>query len=140
MDQGSGIQPQDLLPPAAVAASVRRGASPNGLFQQAPLAAGLTPGAPGFDPSMVTPPATPGQSNPMTPSMPGQPVGMPPQDSMAGGTPPLDESAMILQALQDRLSHHSKVTEKTISTLSKMIEAGIPTNPDQGAMQNAPTA
>lgn len=130
------VSPEQLLPPQAVAAAVRRGSSPNGLFQQAPLSAGMTPGAPGFDPSMATPPATPGQTNPMTPSMPGQTPGMPPQDGMAPGVQPMDESTMILQALQDRLEHHSKVTEKTISTLSKMIESNIPIDQQQ---QNAPT-
>lgn len=138
--QGSGVTPQQLLPPQAVAAAVRRGSSPNGLFQQAPLSAGMTPGAPGYDPSMQTPPQ-PGtqQTNPMNPSMPGQPTGMPPQAGMGDATPPMDESTMILQALQDRLEHHSKITEKTVSTLAKMVEAGIPT-PDQQGQQNAPTA
>jgi len=137
-------QPQQMLPPQAVAAMVRRGASPNGLFQQAPMQAGATPGAPTYDPSMATPPqAGTQQQNPMmTPppgTTPGQPMqpGQPQLAGQSGDVQPMSESQMILNALQDRLEHHSKITEKTLSTLTKMLEANIPVDPSQ---QSTPTS
>lgn len=128
----NGPQPQQMLPPQAVAAAVRRGSDPNSLFQQNPLASNVTPGAPTYDPSLAPqPPAGSQATNPMQQSaqMQGQ---------MPGGQQPMSESEMILNALIDRLGSHSKMGEKTVSTLMKMIEAGIPTQPDQQA--NPPTA
>lgn len=130
-----GPNPQSLIPPQAVAAAVNRGASPNGLFQQAPMQAGLTPGAPGYDPSMQTPPQ-PGtdQTNPMAQPPPGTDPG---SSSLPGQPQPMSEAEMILNALTDRLNHHSKITEKTVSTLQKMLEANLPV--DQSQQQGAPT-
>lgn len=128
-------QPQDMLPGSAVAAAVRRNGSPNGLFQQAPLQAGMTQGAAGYDPSMQTQPNAGSQAqNPMMPPQADPQAGM---QQPTGGVQPMDESTMILQVLQDRLAHHSKVTEKTLSTIQKMVEAQLPA---QDPNQNPPTA
>lgn len=124
-------QPSDLLPPQTVQAAMARNSNANGLFNQSPMSAGLTPDAMASDPSLQspTPPGAPPQ-NPM----------MPPQDNqqgqLAGQPAPLDESQMILQALTDRLKHHSSVNLKTIGTITKMIESQLPQDPTQ----NPPTA
>lgn len=115
-----------MLPPQAVASLVRSGGTPGQLFQQNPLAENMTPGAAGYDPTLAQQPAPGSQAqNPMQPPMPdpqqgmAQPtVGQPGQDPQQ-----LSEAQMILNALTDRLAHHSKITEKTVATLGKMIEA-----------------
>jgi hypothetical protein len=70
--------------------------------------------------------------------MPGQPQAGQPASAMLGTDPQISEAQYILNALADRLKHHSKITEKTVSTLSDMIGSQLP-SPDQG-QQNAPTA
>lgn len=122
--------PTDILPLQLVASMVRRGADPNQMFQQNPLSQNMTPGAMGADPTTMPQPPMGSQAQSPMPQSSMQPS----MQQSTGQVQPMDESTMILQALQDRLSHHSKVTEKTISTLTKMIEAGIPVQP------NPPTA
>lgn len=116
--------PSQMLPPQGVAAAVNRGASPMGMFQQNPMASNVTPDAPTFDPGLATQPNAGSQAqNPMMPPQPDPQAGM---QQPTGGVQPMDQSTMILQALQSRLEHHSKITEKTLSTLQKMVEAGLP--------------
>jgi len=113
--------------------------SPGQIFQQNPLQANMSPSAMGADPStMQQPPAGSQAGNPTMPQgtpppMAGMQAGNGQPDS---GQPQVSEAQYILNVLADRLKHHSKITEKTVSTLSDMITAGLPV-PDQGA-SNAP--
>lgn len=113
-----------MLPPQAVASMVRSGGTPGMLFPQDPLSQGMTPDAVGYDPTLAQQPAPGSQAqNPMQPPMQ-QPMPPVAPDGTAGQDPQqLSEAQMILNALSDRLAHHSKITEKTVSTLGKMIEA-----------------
>lgn len=114
----------DMLPPQAVAAMIRRNASPSMLFQQNPLAQNQLPGSAGYDPSL--------QQNPsLSPSA--QPTPPVTASGQASGQPQLSEADMIIKALSDRLAHHSKITEKTINTLANQIDANQ-------MVQNPPTA
>ena len=117
--------PSSLLPPQAVASMVRQGGDPNSLFQQNPLAQNMTPDAMGGNPSLMQPPPPGSQAQ-----TPGQPPMPPPQAGMAqpqagvpGQEPQMSEAEMILNALSDRLAHHSKITEKTIAAITSMIDA-----------------
>ncbi len=115
-----------MLPPQAVASLVRSGGTPGQLFQQDPLSQNMTPGSAGYDPTLAQQPPPGSQAaNPMQGQMPDPQQGMQqPTVGQSGQDPQqLSEAQMILQALSDRLAHHSKITEKTVSTLGKMIEA-----------------
>lgn len=133
-----GPNPQSLIPPQAVAAAVRRGGDPNQMFQQNPMASNMTSDAMGADPSLMPPPQAGSQAqNPMLPPQPDPQAGMQqPQNGLPGQPQPLDQSQMILDTLADRLAHHSKITEKTIAVLSKMIEAGLPIDQSQQQSPN----
>ncbi len=121
--------PSMMLPP-----NLMRGGqtTPGQIFQQNPLSQNMSPSAMGADPSLMQQPQ-PGSDagNPTMPQPPGAP-GLPGEQS-----PQISEAQYILNALADRLKHHSKITEKTVSTLSDMIGAGLPVSNDQA---NAPTA
>jgi hypothetical protein len=96
------------------------------IFQQNPLATGMSPSAMGGDPSLQTPPPAGSQAvNQSTPPMAG--TGQP-----QNGQPPISEAQYILEALADRLAHHSKITEKTVSTLAQMIQSQVPTPGEPG--------
>jgi hypothetical protein len=130
--------PSMMLPPSLL----RNGqTTPGQLFQQNPLSQNMSPSAMGADPSLMQQPAPGSQAN--NPTMPGQ-MPMPqagmqqPNGQPDSGTPQLSEAQYILNALADRLKHHSKITEKTVNTLSDMIAANGPQSPDQ--QQAAPTA
>lgn len=128
--------PSMMLPP-----SLLRGGQtqPGQLFPQNPLSQGVSPSAMGGDPSLMQqPPAGSQASNPtiQPPMQPGQPqAGQP--DQMQGATqlPQTSEAEMLIKILGDRLQHHSKITQGTLGTLSKMIEAGLPV--DQGTPPSA---
>ena len=133
--------PSQLLP-----SNLLRGGqtSASQIFQQNPLQQGVSPSAMGADPSLMQQPQ-PGSAagNPTMPPgggqpMPGQPQAGQPASAMLGTDPQISEAQYILNALADRLKHHSRITEKTVSTLSDMIGSQLP-SPDQG-QQNAPTA
>ncbi len=118
--------PSQMLPP-----SLLRGGqtTPGMVFQQNPLSQNMSPSAMGADPStMQQPPAGSQAGNPTLP--PGTPppmAGMSQPNGQPGSTDPqLSESQYILNALDARLKHHSKITEKTVNTLSDMIAAGNP--------------
>lgn len=133
----SNPTPSMMLPP-----SLLRGGqtTPGQLFQQNPLQQNMSPMAMGADPSVMQQPQAGSQAN--NPTMPGQGT-----DPMAGqqqanaqpgsGQPQISEAQYILNVLGDRLKHHSKITEKTVNTLSDMIAAGLPVQQDQGD-PNAP--
>src|ERR1035437_9776429 len=121
-----------MLPP-----SLLRGGSTSAgqMFQQNPLAENMGPSAMGGDPTLQTPPPAGScavNQSVQPPMQPGQP------QAGQDGSPPIDEAQYILNVLGDRLAHHSKITEKTISTLSSMIQAGIPT-PGQPGQPGQPT-
>lgn len=118
-----GPTPQSMLPPQAVASMVRGGDDPNSLFQQNPLASNMTPGAMGVDPTLMQQPPVGSQA--MNPTMPPSgPAPMPPvAPDGQSSAPQLSEAEMILQALSDRLAHHSKITEKTIAAITSQLDA-----------------
>lgn len=135
MDQNPN--PQMMLPPNNVASSVRAGMNPNALFQQSPLTSGMTPSAMGADPTVMNQP--PMGSQAQNPTMPGNPVmpGQPQAGQPATAVPgqdqqQLSEAQYILNVLAERLKHHSKITEKTVSTLADMITAGNPIPGQEG--------
>ncbi len=128
--------PSMMLPP-----SLLRGGQtqPGQLFPQNPLSQNMGPSAMGGDPSLMQqPPAGSQAGNPtMPPPMqPGQPQAGQPEQAMPGSTnlPQTSEAEMLIKILGDRLQHHSKITQGTLGTLSKMIESGlpIPGQSDQG--------
>lgn len=131
--------PGMMLPPQAVASMVRHGGTPGQLFQDNPLSQNMTPGAMGADPTtMQQPPPGSAAQNPTMPNMPTPQSGMQQPTAGAPGQDPqqLSEAQYILNVLADRLKHHSKITEKTVGTLSDMISSGMP-NP---ATETPPTA
>ncbi len=113
-----------MLPPQAVASMIRNGGTPGMLFPQDPLSQGQTPGAAGYDPGLAQqPPIGSQQIQPQQGMPPVAPNGQP--GGQQGQEIQPSEAQMILNALADRLNHHSKITEKTIATLDKMIDANI---------------
>ena len=132
--------PSQMLPP-----SLLRGGqtTPGMIFQQNPLQQGVSPSAMGADPSTMQQPQPGSQAgNPTMPPgggqpMPGQPQAGQAASAMPGTDPQVSEAQYILNALADRLAHHSKITQKTVNVLSDMIQSQLPQ--DQG-QQNAPTA
>lgn len=126
--------PSQMLPP-----NLMRGGqtSPGQIFQQDPLSQNMSPNAMGADPSvMQQPPAGSQAGNPtMPPGVPPPMAGMQQPNGQPGSTDPqLSEAQYILNALADRLKHHSKITEKTVNTLSDMINANGPQVPEGGAV------
>ena len=128
----SSVLPQNLL----------RGGqtSPAQLMQgQNPLATGVSPSSPTFNPANVTPPppGSQAQSQMMQP-----PQGTQPGSPQLPGQPqPMDESSMILNALIDRLGSHSKISEKSVNSLLKILEAhAIPPEQQDQQQGSPPTA
>lgn len=125
--------PSMMLPP-----SLLRGGQtqPGQIFQQNPLSQNMSPGAMGADPSVMQQPAPGSQAgNPtMPPGTPPPMAGMQQANGQPGSQDPqLSEAQYILNALADRLKHHSKITEKTVNTLSDMISANGAQAPAMGA-------
>jgi hypothetical protein len=138
MNPNVQANPSMMLPP-----NLLRGGqnTPGQIFQQDPLSQNMSPSAMGADPStMQQPPAGSAANNPTMPGGTPPPMaGMQQANGQPGaGDPQLSEAQYILNVLADRLKHHSKITEKTVGTLSDMIAAGMPM-PDQ-SQQPAPTA
>lgn len=130
-----------MLPPQAVASAVRNGSDPNSLFQSNPLAQNMTPDAMASQPGLqqVPPPGSQAQ-NPMFPQQPDPSAGMQqPNAGVPGAAPQMDESMMLVQAVIDRLTHHSKVTEKTLAAIAKQLDANSAMQ-DGTAPANPPTA
>lgn len=114
--------PSQMLPP-----NLLRGGqtTPGQMFQQNPLSQNMGPSAMGGDPSLQAPPPAGSQAvNQGVP--PPMQLGQPTAGQPDNGAPQMSEAQMILNALEDRLQHHSKITEKTVSVLSDMIQAGLP--------------
>lgn len=110
--------------------------TPGQIFQQYPLASGMSPAAMGADPTTMQQPPIGSQAN--NPTMPQSPqpnyAGMTQNNGQPGsGSPNMTEADYILHIMGDRLKHHSKVTEKTVNTLADMIGAGLPPAPVGGA-------
>src|SRR5579864_1848636 len=129
--------PSMMLPP-----NLLRGGQtqPGQIFQQNPLSQNMSQSAMGDQPGLQPPP--PPGSSAINQSMPGSPpmpqAGMQqPNGQHDSGNPQLSESQYILNVLADRLSHHSKITQKTINVLSDMITSQLPVQNEQS---NAPTA
>lgn len=125
----------DMLPPQAVASMIRGGASPTSLFPQNPLAQGQLPGSAGFDPALQQQPQMPvpqvaGGPAPMPgqPPMP-QPGGAPMPGAQPAAPAEQDEAMMLAQVLADRLAHHSKITEKTVSAIINQMGANAQVSP-----------
>lgn len=138
MNPNVPVRPSMMLPPQLLRGGQNSAAT---FMPQNPLATGMSPSAMGANPSLMQQPA-PG-SDAGNPTMPGPTppplAGMQDANAQPGsGQPQLSEAQYILNALADRLKHHSKITEKTVSTLSDMISAQAPT-PDEGG-GNPPTA
>lgn len=99
--------------------------TPGQIFPQNPLATGMSPSAMGGQPGLQPPPVAGSQAiNQGVP--PPMQLGQPTAGQPDNGAPQMSEAQMILNALEDRLQHHSKITEKTVSVLSDMIQAGLP--------------
>jgi hypothetical protein len=138
------MEPQ-ANPSMMLPSSLLRGGQtqPGMMFQQSPLATGMGPSAMASQPGLQPPP--PADSSAINQSMPapmqpGQPqAGQP--DQMPGATqlPQPSEAEMLIKILGDRLQHHSKITQGTLGTLSKMIEAGLPI-PEQNGQGTPPAA
>jgi len=118
--------PSAMLPP-----NLLRGGSttPGMMFQQDPLAQNMGNGAMGAQPGLQAPPPAGSQATnqSMPPGTPPPMAGMSQSNGQPGSTDPqLSESQYILNALAERLKHHSKITEKTVNTLSDMIASQQP--------------
>lgn len=111
-----------MLPPQAVSSMIQGGGSPSSLFQQDPLQQNQTPMSPSFDPSLAGQQLPPTAQQPV-PGQPGQQPMPPVAPDGQSPAPEMSEAQMILQALTDRLAHHSKITQKTVNTLTDMISA-----------------
>ena len=120
--------PSQMLPPSLL----RGGQTSAGqIFQQNPLSQNMGPSAMGGDPTLQTPP--PAGSGAVNQSMPApMQQGQPQAGQPDGSQPQMDEALYILKVLADRLNHHSKITQSTVSTLQKMIESGLPTPGEPG--------
>lgn len=130
-------KPSMMLPPSLL----QGGATPGQIFQQAPLSQNMSPSAMGANPALMQQPPVGSQAN--NPTMPGQTppplAGMQAQNGQPGSAQPqMSEADYILKVLGDRLGHHSKVTEKTVNTISDLIAAMIPQPTDNTNEGGAP--
>lgn len=131
MNPNVQANPSMMLPPSLL----RGGQSNPGLFQQSPLSQNMSPSAMGGNPQLMQQPQAGSQANNPTMPAPQQQAG---QQMPAGQNQQVSEAQYILQALAERLKHHSKITDKTVSTLAQMIQAGIPQPTDPQAGQQDP--
>jgi len=134
MNPNVNTNPSNMLP----ANLLRQGqTSPAQLMQgQNPLATGMSPAAMGAQPGMQPPP--PPGSQAVNQSAPPPPGVNPGSAQLPGQPQPLNESQMILDALIQRLGSHSKISEKSVNSLLKILEAQAIPPEQQDQQQGSP--
>src|SRR5258708_34169967 len=119
MDPTPQANPSQMLPP-----SLLRGGqtSPGQIFQQNPLSQNMSPSAMGGNSTVMQQPAPGSQAgNPtMPPGTPPPMAGIQQANGHPGtGQEQLSEAQNILNALPDPLNNTSKLTDKTVHSLSE---------------------